>query len=248
MKKQKQLTISMTIFALFVFVSFGVIVVTEKSSVLLIPKMEEKLTTYLYEEYPELKDKVTIESTKYKNTVFTMKINSKENKNLSFTINYSNKKITDTYKEDYLKGKKFLKYINNNISQEINNKITTSAKTSITTTLDQFTTSITEKILKEENLTNIRIYNLETKININNWQPTYIANEIKNHIINNEKNNITPRTYTIILKEQNKILKISNLTYKTIEKPYYNQLISDIINNNNSDLIKQNNIKYNYTN
>ena len=67
MKKQKQLTISMTIFALFVFVSFGVIVVTEKSSVLLIPKMEEKLTTYLYEEYPELKDKVTIESTKYKN-------------------------------------------------------------------------------------------------------------------------------------------------------------------------------------
>jgi len=248
MKKQKQLTISMAIFTFIVFVSLGVIVVTEKSSVLLIPKVEEKLTNYLYEEYPELKNKVEIESPKYKNTVFTMKISSKENENLSFIIKYSNKKITDTYNEEYIKGKSFLKYINNNISKEITKKTNIDTKTSITNSLDQFTTSITNKILKEENLSNIRIYNLETTINTNNWTTIYIANQIKNHIINTEKNNITPRTYTIILKDQNKTLKISNITYKTIEKNYYNQLISDIINNNNSDLIKQNNIKYKYTN
>lgn len=248
MNKQKQLTISMAIFAFFVFVSFGVIVTMEKSSTLLIPKIEEKLTTYLYEEYPQLKNEVKIESTKYKNTIFTMKVVSNQNKNLFFTINYTNKKITDNYKEEYVKGKTFLKYVNNNISKEVTKVLNNNSKTTITSTLDQFTNSTTNKILKEENLSNIRIYNLESKINIDNWEPTNIANKIKEYILTTEQKNITPKTYTIILKDNNKKLKISNITYKTIEKDFYNQLIFDIINNNNSELIKENEIKYKYTN
>ena len=248
MKKQKQLTISMTIFALFVFVSFGVIVTMEKSSTLLIPKVEEKLKTYLYEEYPELKDEIKIESTKYKNTVFSMKVTSKKNKNLFFNINYANKKITDNYEEEYVQGNSFLKYINNNIANEVSKTLKNNSKTTITSTLDEFTNNTSEKILKEENLSNLRIYNLETKIDINNWEPINVSNKIKEYILTTEQKNITPKTYKLILKDNDKTLTISNITYKTIEKNYYNQLISDIINNNNSELIKENKIKYKYTN
>lgn len=248
MKQQKQLTISMTIFALFVFVSLGVIVTTEKASTLLIPKVEEKLKNYLYEEYPQLKNEVKIESTTYKNTIFTMKVVSKENKNLFFNIEYTNKKITDNYQEEYIEGKTFLKYINNNISKEVSKNLNNNSKTSITSRLDEFTNTTSNKILKEENLPNIRIYNLESKLFIDNWEPLNIANKIKEYISNTEQKNITPKTYTIILKDNNKILKISNITHKIIEKDYYNELIFDIINNNNTKLIKENKIKYKYTN
>ena len=63
-----------------------------------------------------------------------------------------------------------------------------------------------------------------------------------------ESQEITPRTYTFIINDKdNKTLKITNFTYKTIENNQYNQIINDIINNNNTELLKKNRIKFKYT-
>ena len=248
MKEQKKLTISMSIFTFIIFVAFGTIIVTEKTSPLFIPKIEKKLTEYLNKEYPEIKDELKIENTKYKNTIYTMKVTSKKNKNLSFNINYSNKKISDTYENDYLKGKTFLKHINKNIQKEIKQKTKKNYKTEINTNLNEFTTSISDKILKEENLSNLRIYTLEKNIYIQNFTPQILSSEIINSIKELESQEITPRTYTFIINDKdNKTLKITNFTYKTIENNQYNQIINDIINNNNTELLKKNRIKFKYT-
>ena len=87
MNEQKKLTISMTIFCFIIFVAFGVIIVTEKTSTFLTPKVKDNLTKYLYDKYPSIKNDIEIKDVTYKNTIYTMKIESKSNKNLYFYIN-----------------------------------------------------------------------------------------------------------------------------------------------------------------
>ena len=47
-----------------------------------------------------------------------MKVTNKLNKNHYFYITYSNKKITDTYKEDYLEGRTLLTKTSNNLEKK----------------------------------------------------------------------------------------------------------------------------------
>ena len=55
--------------------------------------------------------------------------------------------------------------------------------------------------------------------------------------------------YTLSTKNNKKSkLTINNLTNNTIEKTTLTKIISDIITNNESDIIKTNNISYQYTN
>ena len=46
-----------------------------------------------------------------------MKVKNIKNKNHYFYIKYSNKKITDTYKEDYIQGKSLLNEIQKNLEK-----------------------------------------------------------------------------------------------------------------------------------
>ena len=77
-------------------------------------------------------------------------------------------------------------------------------------------------------------------------------NAIKPQMDKLEKNGIYPKTYSIIItdKEDNtKSVKISGLTNEIIKSENFINIISDIINNNiDSELIKENNIQYEYLN
>ena len=105
MKEQKKLTIKMAIFTFIIFVCFGIIILNEKSAPYYASRIHKKLLTYLNETYKDEINTFSIDDTKYKNTKYTLKVKSKENKNLYFIVTYNSKKITDTYKEDYLEGK-----------------------------------------------------------------------------------------------------------------------------------------------
>ena len=77
-KEQQKLKLQMFVFAIFIFVSFGIIIIKEKSSTILIPKVEEKMNTYLNEKYNENelnKSKVT-----YKTPKYIMKVSDNNNK------------------------------------------------------------------------------------------------------------------------------------------------------------------------
>ena len=67
-----------------------------------------------------------------------------------------------------------------------------------------------------------------------------------------EKNNVYPKTYSIVLtdKEDNtKSIKITGLTSEIIKSENFNIIISDIINDNKeSEILDENNIKYEHLN
>ena len=105
MKSKNRLLIGQGILTIFIIVAFGVIVINEKGGELFKDKVEEKINTYLESNYQDIINKVDKEDIKYEGTTFTKKITSKTNKNLFFYVKYSDKKITDTYKQDYIEGK-----------------------------------------------------------------------------------------------------------------------------------------------
>lgn len=247
MKQRQKLTISMAIFFLIVIVSFGTIVLNEKKGELFLPKIENKLETYFLNNYKDLKE-TTKTSIKYINNQYIMTVKSKENENHYFTINYKNKEIKDTYQENYIEGKKYLLYLEDKIKKEIKNTLDKDVSINILTTLDSMTSKIKDKVLKEDNIKNLEIYNLETNISTPSLEINTVTQTIINEINEFTKNNITPKTYTLTITNNNKSIKISNLNKDLINYNTLNEIIDAIINNKDNSIIQENNIKYEHSN
>ena len=242
MNKQKKLSLERGIFAFIVFVLLGVIVVTEKFGNIMIPKVTKKMNNYIEEKYKKLDIKTNVVT--FKNTTYTMKVESKENKHHYFYINYFNRKITDTYKKDYVEGKNLLNHIKKELKKEINDKTNTICDIEITSTLDKYTEQVQERIIKEDNLLELKFFIVKKELLIKDWNEESITNKINSFI---EKfDNITPKSYTITITNKDDItdsIEIKNIT-NTLSK----EIINDIINDHKSDLLKENKITYKYLN
>lgn len=250
MKQDKKLTLGMALLFLIIFVTFGVIIVLEKSSIYLVPQIEKKLISYLNETYPSIKNELKVQKTTYKNSVYQMKVISTKNKHLFFYIKYKDKKITDTYQEDYQKGKSLLPHISKKIEKEIKKKTNKQYKVTIPTTLNNFSTPIKNLLIKEENLEQLKIYNLEEELTTPSWTTQDISKTITTFITTLERNNITPKTYTLIINDQNditKAVKINNITSEIIKNNLLNSTINDIITNK-KDNAKLSGVTYKYLN
>lgn len=246
MKQDKKLMIGMTLLFFITFIFLGTLVTTEKLSPYFSNQIHEKFKNYLEKEYPNEKSNFKIEKTTYKNQKYQAKVSNNENKNLYFIITYQNKKITDTYKEDYVKGKTILKAIEKELEQKIKNKMNKNVTISFPLTLDKYTDKTKEKIIKHD-LDNINLYNIKFSIN-NTLEPTSIMEKLNTITEKLTQININPNQYTVTINDNSKKLIISNLTKQTLEKNNLLQIINDIINNNESEIIKTNNITYQYTN
>lgn len=245
MKQQQKLTLLMALFFLITFVSFGTIVLNEKKEEIFLPRIENKLMTYLKENYTSFaNNKTTIQ---YKNDEYIMTVESEENKNLYFTIKYKNKEIIDTYKENYIEGKSYLTYLEKQIKKEIESITHKNYKVTILTTLDSMTSKIKERVITENNILSLKIYNLETEIPIETWNTQTITNEIEQLITNNKKYNIIPKNYTITITNKNDLyqsIQITNITENLLQNNGLEQVIDSIINNKETNILKQNNITY----
>lgn len=250
MKKQKQLLFARSIFIFIILVAFGVIIVTEKAGGILIPKANEKIKDYINTKYKNEKDNFKLGKTTFKNTTYTMKVTNKENKNHYFYINYSHKKTTDTYKKDYVEGKTLLTYIKKNLKRDIEKETSTSCEIIILNTLDKYTTIVQNKIIKEDNLKELKFYNLKKEIIIKNWNSKEISEKISNTITMYKENNITPKNYIIIITNKDDVTNSIEITLNEefINNSSQEKIISDIINDNNSKLLKENKITYKYLN
>lgn len=247
MKEQKRLTIGMTIFAFFIFVSFGIIIVTEKSAPYFSPKIDKKLNTYLKENYASIINELNVGNTNYEDTIYKLKVTSAKNKNLYFYIKYSNREITDTYQEDYKEGKTLLEKICTDLERKLENKYKQKFSINILTTLDKFSDQVKENIIQEENISTLPIYSLDTTI-----QTTFTKEEITNTIQlfykQLLKDNITPKSYNLTIvdrEKENKSIKINGLTKEIIEDDeVLLPIINDIISGKNSSILKEKNITY----
>ena len=242
MNKQKKLSFERGIFVFIVFVLLGVIVVTEKFGNIMIPKATKKINNYIQENYKDLDIKTN--DVTFKNTTYTMKVESYENKHHFFYIKYYNRKITDTYEKDYKEGKNLLNHIKKKLIKEINKKTTTNCDIEITSTLDKYTDIVQEKIIKEDNLLELKFYIIKKELVIDKWDEETITNKINNFL--NNFTDITPKSYTITITNKDDVTE--SIEIKNITKEINKDIVSDIINNKKSDLLKENKITYKYLN
>lgn len=251
MKEQTKLLIQMSILFLITFASFGIIIIKEKNTIIINTKIEKKFDQYISENYNELSQTLKKGKISYKNNTYIMKLTSTKNKHLYFYIKYSNKKITDTYEEDYIKGKPLLTHISDQIEKNINKIENEKVSISINKNFNEFTSKVQQEILQENNLHQLKIYNLEKELIVDEFSATVLSEEIATFITNIESKNINPKTYTLIITDHSDItksLKINNLTYEIIKNNTYIEIINDIINNKNSNILKKYNITYKYLN
>jgi len=251
MKKEKQLAFARNLFAIIVFFLLLIIVLVEKGRERGIEKATKSIDSYLKTNYQAIEKRIDTEKVTYKNGIYSMKVVSKENKNLYFYIKKDKKKITDTYQKDYLQGNTLLKTLPNKLEKEIKEKTNTSPTVTIISTLDEHITSIQERIIKEENLLELKFYTLKKELLINDWSNEQIVSKIIDTMNTYESQNITPKNYTIVITNKNKItesIEIKNLTTDFIKSLEKEEIIEDIINDNNSKLLKENNITYKYLN
>ena len=250
MKEQKKLTLGMAIFTFIIFVSFGVIILNEKSAPYFAPKIEKKLIDYLKTEYKDEYNDFDIGTTIYSKTKYNLKVTAKK-KNLYFNIFYDNKKITDTYEKDYKQGKTLLNSITKKIEDELKNKYNQDFNIIMSKSLDEYSKQIQDNLILKNDLKSLKIYTLETTIT-SKWNTNDIGSKIIKLNNNLKEENLTPKSYNITIinsKDATKSVKISNLTTEIIEdSTLLSSIISDIIKNENSELLKQNNITYKYFN
>lgn len=246
MNEGRKLTIQMALFFLVVFVLFGTIVVKEKSNVLFLPKIENSINTYITENYKELE--LNTNKVNEKDNKFTMKVTNKSNKNHYFYITYSNKKITDTYKSDYKKGKTILNYLSKQLEKDLQESTNKSYKVTFDNTLDNYSEKVQTEILSE-NIKTLKIYTIEKEITTT-WNTSEITKHISTTMATIEKESFTPKNYTITITNKDDItesVKIFNLK-SSIQNNILEEIINSIINNNNSNTIKENKITYEYLN
>ena len=246
MRQDKKLMLGMTILFLITFIFFGTLVTTEKLAPYYTDKIKERFENYIKENYKEENNNLKIGKISYKNQQYKAKVSNKNNKDLYFTITYQNKEITDTYKKDYLEGKTLLNELEKNLEEKIKENTDQSVTISIPLSLDKYTNKIQENLINN-NLENTKIYDIEFTIN-SNIEITSIVNKIEEIVTELSSMNIYPNHYNITIKNRNNKLTINNLTNNTIEKTTLTKIISDIITNNESDIIKTNNFCYQYTN
>ena len=246
----KKLKIQYTIFVMFICIAFGSIILTEKLKPIRNDDIDKKLQVYIEENYKDLED-IRTEDTYYKDLKYNKKVINKNNDNYYFMIYYEKREITDTYKKDYVEGKTFLKYIEKEILKQINEKVKGNYEVSINTKLNKFSDEIKEQIIKEDNLKSLKIYNLEVKFKTT-IEEQNVSDQIISKIDKLEKNSIYPKTYSMVItdkEDKTKTIKISGLTNELIKSENFKNIVSDIINNNEeSELLKENNIQFEYLN
>ena len=251
MNKQKLLQLERSIFVSFIVIIFTIIIVSEKAEVIFLPKIQKKFSSYIENNYSALKESVTIKKPNYKKEKFQAKIVSKENKNHFFYLYYENHKIKDTYQKDYVQGKQLLQHIKQSLEKEIKEKTNLETKVIVLSTLDNYTEKVKERIIKEEDLSQLKFYTLETELSIKNWNSQEITKNIISILETFQNKKINPKYYSIIITNQQEVtesIKIEQLTEDFITNPQKVQIITDIMNDNNSKLIKQNKITYQYLN
>lgn len=251
MKKEKKLLLARNIFVFIIFVSFGVIIVTEKGKDILIPKVEKEMQEYLVEKYPDIKDQVEMSEVTLNNNTYQMTISSKENKELNFKIKKSHRKITDTYKKDYLEGSSLLTNLQKELQDNIRKQTSTEADITIISTLDQFTDAVRDRIIKEDNLLELKFYTIKKEIMIADWNKENITKSIIKDINLFENKGITPKNYIFIITNQKDItesIEITNITSSFKEESRNIEMVQDILDDHQSKLLKENKITFKYLN
>lgn len=251
MNRKNSLLFGQGIFTIVVIVALGLIIVNEKGGDLFKTKASNKIDSYFETNFNDLSNTLTKEEIKYEDSIFEKKIISKKNKNLYFTIKYAKRELSDTFKKDYEEGNTLLTYLNTKLAKDIYKLTKTECKIHNITTLDKFSDKVRDRIIKEENLLNLKYYYIEKEFSIDNWNEKEITNTITTFITSMKEKEITPKYYEITItnaKEITTSIQLSNITEEFLESKEKDQIIKDILEKKESELLKNSKITVQYKN
>lgn len=245
MNEKNKLMLQMGIFFIIVFGIFTYIVLDEKKELVLTPKIEEKILSYIDSNYAQQKPDLNIGKIKYDkdSRKYQIKVSNTKNKNLYFYVNYKKKKITDTYQKDYIEGNSLYENFKNQYNKNFKN-----AKINFSKKLNEYPDTIKNQIIYED-IKNLPIYYVEKELAINNHKKDTIIDSINSFYNKNNELGYHPKEYTLTIVDKNDInfaLEIESLTENLIINNI-NEIINAIIEND-SNIKNKYSINYQYIN
>lgn len=247
---KNRLMLEMSIFAVLLFTACVFLVIHEKKNEYLIPKIDQRLKEYVKEQYPNLTKDITIHKTVYhkKKATFFMRVEHKKNKNLYFIVSYKDKKITSSYQTDYLEGKTLLSSLKKELEDQLNQKIDHNITIQFTQSLDEYNSSIYDRLISNDHIQELNIYNIRTELESDDFKENSLVSVIRNFYQDINHEDYHPNYYhfkIIHSKNITKEMKLEFLNKKLITQNL-EEIIGGIIQKDPTTSSKFS-IKYEYT-
>ena len=208
-KKMNKLMIGQALLFGLVIIFFGIIIVREKVPSIKSKTVEEDINTYYEENYKGLD--VSRGDLKYNkdDNSYSITYYNKDYEELNFTITSLNNKITDNYKENYVKGKEVLK----NASKEVLDKYKEIFKNTNFQNikiefkdLDKYSKAEAIDIL-EGNIYNTGYYSVSYYVKVDSLDELYLNNLINSFNSIALSNGLNTNNYSVTF-DNNGIIKI----------------------------------------
>lgn len=212
MQKKSNLILAQATLMFITIVVFGIIITFEKGNIFLKKYIQKKIDNY-YQEYYQ-KDDLKKSDLIYdkNNQTYYITYSNKINKDHNFKITYHKNKITSTYDNDYIKGKQILKKRSNKIQKEWKKTLQDTIYQSCNILfydLDKYQKKSQEQILKSNNLKESGLYQIECQIDTYDHSDKKTNELFKTLDTITTSNNFLPKSYTLILRDDGIIKKIT---------------------------------------
>lgn len=208
-KKMNRLMIGQALLFGLVIIFFGIIIVNEKVPSLKSKNVEEDINLYYEDNYHDLDvSKGDLKYNKDDNS-FSITYYDKNYKELNFAITYTNNKITDNYKENYVKGKDVLKRASKDVLDKYKDIFSNTNYEKIKVEfkdLDEYSKAEAIDIL-EGNIYNTGYYSVSYYVKVDSLDEVYLNNLINSFNTIAADNGLVTNNYSVTF-DNNGIIKI----------------------------------------
>lgn len=208
-RKMNSLMIGQALLFGLIIVFFGIIIVREKVPSLKSKNVEEDINVYYEDNYNDLDvSKGDLVYNKDDNS-YSITYYDKAYEELNFTITYSNNKITDNYKDNYVKGKDVLKRASKDVLDKYKDIFSNTNYENIKVEfkdLDEYSKAEVVDIL-EGNIYNTGYYSVSYYVKVDSLDEVYLNNLINSFNTIAADNGLVTNNYSVTF-DNNGIIKM----------------------------------------
>lgn len=208
-RKMNSLMIGQALLFGLIIVFFGIIIVREKVPSLKSKNVEEDINLYYEDNYHDLDvSKGDLKYNKDDNS-YSITYYDKDYKELNFTITSLNNKITDNYKDNYVKGKDVLKRASKDVLDKYKDSFSNTNYEKIKVEfkdLDEYNKAEAIDIL-EGNIYNTGYYSVSYYVKVDSLDEVYLNNLINSFNTIAADNGLVTNNYSVTF-DNNGIIKI----------------------------------------
>ena len=208
-RKMNSLMLGQALLFGLIIVFFGIIIVREKVPSLKSKNVEEDINLYYEDNYHDLEvTKGDLEYNKDDNS-YSITYYDKDYKELNFTITSLNNKITDNYKDNYVKGKDVLKRASKDVLDKYKDIFSNTNYENIKVEfkdLDEYNKAEVVDIL-EGNIYNTGYYSVSYYVKVDSLDEVYLNNLINSFNTIAADNGLVTNNYSVTF-DNNGIIKI----------------------------------------